>query len=532
MKSLWKVAIMVALAVGLVVAVGVIWWLPGQRVAADATPATAVVSRGSIEEVVSATGNVASDRQVSLAFASSGEIAEVFVIAGQQVEAGQVLARLGTTSLEWQVARAQASLETAQARLTQAQKAATAEELASARAAVDSASAGYERVEQGASAEELASARAALDSAIANYERVKAGPTDEELATARAQLESARAAVRQAQAAYDQVKGQPNIAMRPEALNLENATISLQQAQANYDGLVSHPTLAELASAWAQVAQAEASLASLLDRPSSSDLASAQAQVAQAKATLALLQSRPNAEDVAVQQAAVQEAAVALAQSQSQLDDAAITAPFAATVLEINARAGEWASPGAPAIVLAEIRPLILEVNVDEADVAQLAEGQAAYLTFDALRGLDGAGVTGAVTRIAPSAINVGGAVAYAVEIGFDPGTLPVRLGMTADVDVVVARAEDVLLLPNRAVEADREAGRYYVNRLGSDGTAERLEVRIGLRDEISTEIVEGLTEGDQLVLPTVPQGSSESSSFMPFGGGAGQQMRETMEGN
>ena len=60
------------------------------------------------------------DQQASLTFASSGEIAEVLVDKGQQVELGEVLARVDTTSLEWQIARSQASLETAQARLEQA----------------------------------------------------------------------------------------------------------------------------------------------------------------------------------------------------------------------------------------------------------------------------------------------------------------------------------------------------------------------------------------------------------------------------
>jgi HlyD family secretion protein len=113
----------------------------------------------------------------------------------------------------------------------------------------------------------------------------------------------------------------------------------------------------------------------------------------------------------------------------------------------------------------------------------------------------------------------VGGAVAYAVEIGFDPGDLPVRLGMTADVDIVVASAKDVLLVPNRAIEADREAGRYYVTRQRSGGTTERIEVHIGLRNETNTQIVEGLEEGDLVVLPQVPT-QTQSQQFGGPGGG------------
>ncbi len=490
---------------------------------AETVAPTAVVTRGSIGETVSATGNVIADQQASLAFASSGEIAEVLVKKGQQVDVGDVLARLDTTALEWQIARSQAALDTAQARLEQAQQPPTEEELASAQAALDNALANLESVKEGASAEDLASAQASLDSARANYDKVKAGPTREDLAAAQAALDSAKAAVQQAQAAYDRVKHAPDIQLRQESLNLQNATIELERAQANYDAAAKSPERKDLAAAEAQVAQAEAQLAQLLDRPSESERVAAEAQVASAESQLAQLRERPKSEDIAVQQAQVEEAAIALAQAQSQLDDALITAPFAGTILDVNVNAGEWASPGAPAIVLAATQPLILDVKVDEVDVAQLAEGQRAHLSFDALKDEE---ILGTVSYIAPASTNVSGAVAYAVEVSFSPGDLPVRLGMTADVDMVVASAEDVLLVPNQAIEADRAAGRYYVNIPGADGATERLEVLIGLRNGTQTQILEGLEEGDVVVLPQIPETQSDDrfgSGGGPFSGGPPQ---------
>ena len=519
MKRILKIGGVVLLAL-ILVGAGIVF-VQRQARSADAQPVapTATVARGSIDETVSATGNIVAEQQASLTFATSGEIAEVLVVEGQEVEAGQVLARLDTTSLEWQIARSEASLASAQARLEQAQQPPTEEDLASAQAALDSALASLERVKEGTSEDDIASAQAALDSALASYEKVKAGPTKEDLAAVKAQVDSAKASLQQAQAAYDLIKNQPDAAMRKESLNLQNATISLEQAQANYDAVANHPTESELAAAEAQVAQAEATLASLLGKPTESEIASAEAQVAQAEASLNSLLTRPDPEDVAVQQAVVDEAALALAQAQSQLDDAVITAPFAGIILSVNVNEGEWASMGAPVFVLAATEPLILDVNVDEVDVAQLSEGQPAYLSFDALKDQE---IGGTVRYIAPSSTNVGGAVAYAVEISFSPDGLPVRLGMTADVDIVVARAEEALLVPNRAIEADREAGRYYVTRLKPDGTTERLEVRIGLRDEANTQILEGLDEGDVLVLPQVPEQGQGEESFGPQGPGGG----------
>jgi len=521
MKATWRILSIVIVA-ALLVGAGTFWLMRQPETAeAEAAVPTAVVALGSIEETVSATGSVSTKRQATLAFETSGPIEQVLVQEGQQVEAGQVLARLGTTSLEWQVARAQAALETAKARLAQAEQPPGKDEIASAQAALDSAIINYERVSAGATAEELASARAALDSARANYKTVKDGPSKEELAAAQATLESAKVSVQQAQAAYDRVKNRADIQMLPESVNLQNATIELERVQANYKVLANRPLTSELAAAEAQVTQADAQLAQLLERPIESELAAAEAQIAQAEAQLAQIQERPRVEDVAVFQGQVEEASIALAQAQAQVDEAVITAPFAGTVLETLVDEGEWATPGAPAIIMATTDSLILKVNVDEVDVAKLADGQVAKLSFGALKDQQSEAVSGRIARIAPSSSNIGGAVAYGVEISFQPGELAVRVGMTADVDIVVAQADDALLIPNRAITADRAAGRYYVDLARADGTTERQEIRVGIRNESQTQILEGLEEGAQVVLPKVPGQNAEADERRgPFGGG------------
>ena len=521
MKTVLRIGAVLVVVAALVAAGVFFLRQQGSPAAADETQATATVTRGDIEEMVSARGNVAADQQITLAFASSGAIAEVLIAKGQEVEAGDLLARLDDSALQWQITRAEASLDTAQARLEQAKQPASAEELASAQASLDNALVNLETVKEGATVEELASARAALDSARANYDKVKAGPTKEDLAAARATLDSAKAAVRQAQAAYDRVSYAPDIASRQESLNLQNATTELERAQANYDAVASRPTASELASAKAQVASAESQLALLLERPGENELAAAEAQVVSAETQLAQLQERPKAEDVAVFESQVQEAEVALAQAQSQLDDALITAPFGGVILAVEIRDGEWATPGAPAIELAATEPLVLDVNVDEVDIAQVAEGQKAHLKFDALNDTR---LDGEVSYIAPASTNVGGAVAYGVEVSFSSGEEPVRLGMTADVDIVVGSAEGVLLIPNRAITADRAAGRYYVDVPGPEGTTRQVEVTIGLRDETQTQIVEGLEEGAVVVLPQLPDQTERRfgppGSGGSFGGG------------
>ena len=481
--------------------------------------ATTTVARGSIEQTVSATGNVAAERRASLSFSSTGKVVYVSVAEGQAVQSGDELARLETTTLERQVARAEASLETTRARLRQAERPATAEEIASAEAVLASAQAAYDKVQAGPLPEELAYAQAAYDSAVAYYDTVKAGATGPERAAAQAALEQAEANVQTAQAAYDRVRDSPIIGMLPQSLDLQSATNAYIQAKANYDTVLSRPTPYELAAAKAQMLQAKSTLAQINARPMASELASANAQVAQARAALAQLQALPDADTLAVAQATFNEAQLGLEQAQAQLDDAILRAPFDGVIVGLNVAAGQYASPGSPAVVVDSAGELLLDVSIDEVDVSDLAEGQSAYLTFTALPGRI---ITGTVDSIAPAAMNISGAQAYAVQIGFDPGDLPIRIGMTADVQIVVARATDALLVPSRAVTADREAGLYYVTRQLAGGLTEQVEVRIGLRDSSSVQILEGVAEGDLLVLPSLSGGSNSSggpfSEFRPGG--------------
>ena len=444
--------------------------LPGSEATPNGTEEsaalTAVVARGHVEETISATGSVAGNEHASLGFASNGRIEEVLVAEGQSVDKGDVLARLDSRSLAQQVARAEASLVTAEARLAQA--------------------------EQISSEADLASAEAALSSAEAGLDRLLAGPAERDLETARLNAESARNQLWSAQTQRDSTKGNP------------------MSSQSQIDAAEAQVLVADLSVQQATLAQER-----LMDPPTEADLAMARSQVAQAEAQLAQLRDRPKAEDVAVAQAQFDEAVLGLTLAQETLQDAALTAPFAGTVLTVLVSAGEWASPGMPAAVVADTEHLILDATVDEIDMAELSVGQAARLSFEALPKQE---IAGTVALVAPSSTNTGGAVGYHVEIHFVPGDLPVRIGMTTNVDIVTREASDALMVPNRAIDADRSARRYYVTRLDASGGEERVEVQVGLRGDDHTQILSGLSEGDVLTLPEI-SGASDFVMPGPMGG-------------
>lgn len=100
---------------------------------------TSTVARGTLRTTVSATGPIANPTSVPLGFKNSGRIAEIYVLLGDRVTAGQILAQLDTTELAAQVAQAEASLTNAEAAERAAAENVTPEQAAEAEATLAAA---------------------------------------------------------------------------------------------------------------------------------------------------------------------------------------------------------------------------------------------------------------------------------------------------------------------------------------------------------------------------------------------------------
>ena len=468
------------------------WWLYQNKIAPKAEPEAAweetTIRRGTLTALVNATGSVLPRQQTTLSFQNPGRVAEVLVEEGQSVRAGQVLARLDTTDLEFAVTQAELALRQAKAAYAQAQAA-----LEQAQIGLNTAQAQLLRTQQGASAYDIAAANAAVESAKAAYRRLLAGPTPEEKRAARANLDQAEAALEQAQAAYDQVADRPDVAMLPQALQLQQATSAYEVAKANYELTLREPSEAEIASARSAIAQAEASLNRLLEGVSDEDLLIAQLAVEQAQ--VGVEQAQAGVEQA---QVGVEQAQLSLDQAQSRLADAELTAPHDGVVTTVGVQEGELVG-GQPAFVLTDLSEYHVEVTVDEIDIGRVTEGQPVTVTLDAL---PGEALSGQVEAIAETPSLEAGVVSYKVTIRLDPTTAPLRVGMTATVDIETERRENVLLAPNRFVRLDRATGQAFVDKL-VNGEPTSVEIQIGLRDETHSEVLSGLEEGDVIVLIT-----------------------------
>lgn len=526
-----KWLIITAAALIVVVAVGAFAFFnnASSSTAADQTKTANIITAfiGDLGATATASGQIEALRDAQLSFTISGTVDKVFVREGDEVKAGDVLVQLDTAALERAVAQAEQNLIIQEANLAELLGGASEADLASAQAAVDSAQAHLEDVLDGADPNDIAAARASLAAAQAAYADLLAGPDQNDIAQAEANLRNAEASLKQAQADYDKVSWRSDTGQLPQSLALEQATNNYEVALAAYNNAIKGATDEQIMQAKSSVAQAKATLQKLLDSPTETEVAAAESQLAQAKATLSSLLDGASAEKIAIAKAQVEQARLNLADAEDNLAKASLTAPFGGVITAVNVAEGETASGLAAELVDSDSLEVVL--SVDEVDIGELAVGQPAIITLETWPDQE---IAGQIVSIAPKAMaNNSAIVAYEVRLSLGETDLPIRVGMTANADLITAAKQDVLLVPNEAVTADREAGKYYVNVIvpNADGTFEtkRVEVTIGLKDDNYTEITSGIQEGDRLSTVTITAATEEVSAGLfkrPSGGRDGSK--------
>jgi multidrug resistance efflux pump len=310
-------------------------------------------------------------------------VKEIGVKEGDQVKAGAVLASVDASVFDLQVAQAQAALDIAQARLDALKNPSTAD---------------------------VTAMQASVASAEALLAQLKS-PSANDVTSAKADLDSAQSALAAAQSSYDRAGGASNpfIGLTPQSLALQQASNAFQKAQAALNARVS-PSDAQIKQAQAAVEQARAQLARLTT-PGPNDLKTTQAQVAQAQAGL----------DIAKQ----------------NITNTKIVAPMDGTILWIGPHVGETAAPGAPAITLADLKHMQVQIGADENTLALLNVGQTATITLDALPGKT---LTGKVSRIDQMASMAAGIISVPATVDIDPTEAPIYPGLSATVEITTSQ--------------------------------------------------------------------------------------------
>lgn len=251
-------------------------------------------------------------------------------------------------------------------------------------------------------------------------------------------------------------------------------------------------------------------------------VAAAQEDLNNAKATLAAAQAAPATDgdgstgpsDASTNANAVSAAQRSLTSAQANLDQAnakaasrTVTAPSSGSIVELNAKVGATVtggmimgesdtSGGKQCMQIADLSKMKVTVQVGEKDIAKIAVGQSANVTYPAFPDIVSQGTVTAIASVAnsDSSSGSGGSVTFNVDILIEAPDSRLKPGMTAEVSVVTEKLDDVVMVPTMALMTE-DGEHYYVNLATNSEGKKTRRVKVTVVTQNDNEAVVGKTQ-------------------------------------
>ncbi len=368
----------------------------------------------------------------------------------------------------------------------------------------------WERAERRVQEDDSDDNRRERDSALRNYNEVRER-VEPEISIRQAELSDSpppgtkvgelTAAVRKAELDLEsaEVSAKEDVDSARRRVQIDEQSLEIARRELHD---LRNPTQEDLTTAEQQVESkrlslenAQETLADLQAGPDQDELAGARNDVERARLDLQRVQTGANAQDVELQEIQVERAQLNLEKAQRNLADAVLRAPFTGLVAAVEGSVGQTA--GNKVVTLVRADRIEMRANVDESDVATIQVGQKAEVTTYASPDVI---IAGTVETISPTSIDEQGVVLYPITIRLDPGEQSLRGGLSANATVEVSSRDNVLLVPTRAIRREENERVVYVRLAGDE--LERRVVEIGVRDSDVTEIISGVSEGEEVAIP------------------------------
>jgi multidrug resistance efflux pump len=420
------------------------------------------VVQASDDGVVIAEGIVVPARASYLSFELPGELVEVAVKAGDQVQSGDVLAQLDARELDLALRSAEQDVVAQEAAQRQLRKGASekviartdkanADQTAQAEVALRAQELQLEKARQEDPSIAVAAAQARVNQLELGLAKAQAQGTGPSRATAEVALERARIALADTQDEYDKALDRPweDQAIRDVwTKRLEQAQLDYRAAQAGLDGALdarrAHEVGLRVLSAQIEEARTQLAQARVAQDTYSTTIEILAEEVEAARLQLQALRTWDNpyrdpasGEEISQAETLLEKARVAVERLRVQREDATLTAPFAGTVVEVDADPGDQVSPGQVVVILATLDQLeVHTTDLSELEVGQIEVGDRAVVRVDAFPSHE---LSGRVTDIALQAQDYRGDTVYQVTVALGPveERLALRWGMTALVEIL-----------------------------------------------------------------------------------------------
>jgi len=512
-----------------------------------------LVKREDIVQKVSATGRVAPAKKVNLAFDIQGRIKKIMVKVGDRVNRGEVLCQLEDEELKNQVLQAEAGRDTYQAQLNKLLAGASKEEikvyetalenaqlaLENARTSLRNAEINLDKVRTDAENKLAQAYQDGLnvldDSYLKLYnafntadliQRTYFTSNDQEgIKVREAKKSKIKHPMEEMKSLLEKAKEEPtseniDLALSQAKSSLEKAAEGLavirdtcdasvyknqvsQTDKASLDTQRGYIILALTNVTNAQQAISSVKLANELSIHTAKSqvdnarnaLKAAQGNVEEARVRLTQIKSPARKEDIDLIKSQLAQAEAQLSLARERLQKAKLTSPISGIITQVRKKEGEMAAPGEPIISLMSVSGLQIEVEVPEVDIGKVKLGQRAEIGLDAF---PDEVFWGSVVKIDPAEEIIQGVVYYKVTIDFDKLDKRIKSGMTADIDIITQKKNNVLVVPARAVISQND--KKMVRVLEGEGFKMR-EVKTGIHgSEGEIEIISGLKEGERVI--------------------------------
>ncbi len=453
---------------------------------------TATVSRGSLSEIVSVTGNVKPLSDVDLAFEMGGRVANINVSVGDQVYAGQVLASVSNADLLASLDQAKANLKKVQAGLGDSALKTDLNFAQSKISLTNTIKDSYTKADDA-----VRNKMYTLFNDPVKYNASLSFSADTFL---KEDIEEGKDKITEALDGWYRSLTKFNDASDLEVyyneakLNLINIKKLLDKCAEAVNGLspdIAGATQTQIDTWKANISLARTNINTAIDTLTSS--------FDQYK-TLAL-SVKISKNSTLAEEASVEQAQAMVASAEANLAKSIIRSPINGVITNIIPKLGETVSPGSNAVSIISYGQYQVEVFVPEADIAKVKIDNMASTTLDAY----GSGVNFETTvlKIDPAATVIDGVPTYKVTLKFTNVDDRVRSGMTANLDILTNQKNDILVLPSRVI-VTKDDGKY-VSVMDPGDQSDLIEKKVitGLRgSDGNVEIVSGLNEGEQVVTP------------------------------
>ncbi len=463
------------------------------------------VRRGTVSKEISETGAIKASEELELGFKTSGKIGKIYVKVGDNISAGQALAKLNVSDLEIQLKETEARLRLAQAK----------------------------KIDAGVS----------LENAKKNLEDIKQKAQkslDEEYNEVIILLHKSESNI---QSLYDFIQDFKreyfdfNQGQGMEIINnkdiikysLKRISSYVEKAKEDSSGENIESLLAKLKTEITKIKDALDKIIEISHSTGFSDTISSadktslenyrttvnnlysdilsaeqsiqttktanQANINQAEAEVLLLESQLKSDPDAFYNAQISEAEHQISLLKDQISDAVLRSPINGRVVKIDKEKGEVVQAQENVISVISGNDFQIKADIYEGDIALVDVGDKVEIELVAFPGEI---FYGKVVSIEPVEKLIDNVVYYETTIDFEGGPEGIRRGMTADIIIETAKKENVLIVSKRAVE---DINGKKIVKVYKKGALEEREITVGLKGDEYLEVLSGLKEGDQVVV-------------------------------